>query len=291
MPRRLPAIREYFDKDRYGWADLGGCRMRYLRAGSGLPLLLVHGLFGYSFSWRFNLNALAQHRTVYALDLPGVGFSERSPNVDCSFEGLAAILLCFMENQAIPAADVLGTSHGGAVAMMLAAQAPHRIRRLVLVAPVHPWSGSHDLLPRVLATTPGALLFRALATPALGFLHRRVLQRMYGDPRRIAPGTLEGYSAPLGISGTTQHLLRVMHTWGRDLRELETMLPRIAGIPTLLVWGDRDRAVSHTTAPRLGQVFKQPQVVILSGAGHLPYEELPEEFNCTVEKFLVTQQV
>jgi len=53
--------------------------MRYLSAGSGPPLLLVHGLLGYSFSWRFTIPALAQHATVYAIDLLGTGFSDRPP--------------------------------------------------------------------------------------------------------------------------------------------------------------------------------------------------------------------
>ena len=52
-------------------------RMRYLQAGSGPPLLLLHGLLGYSFSWRYNLLPFSQFATVYAPDLPGTGYSER----------------------------------------------------------------------------------------------------------------------------------------------------------------------------------------------------------------------
>ena len=57
--------------------SLNGVKWRYLRAGSGPALLLVHGLMGYSWSWRFNMRELAKHFTVYAPDLPGCGFSQR----------------------------------------------------------------------------------------------------------------------------------------------------------------------------------------------------------------------
>ena len=59
------------------WMDFDGIRMRYLRAGSGPPLILLHGLMAYSFSWRFTLSALAPYATLYAPDLPGAGFSDR----------------------------------------------------------------------------------------------------------------------------------------------------------------------------------------------------------------------
>jgi len=53
------------------WMDLDGARMRYLRAGSGQPLILLHGLFAYSFSWRYALPALAPYATLYAPDKIG----------------------------------------------------------------------------------------------------------------------------------------------------------------------------------------------------------------------------
>ncbi len=56
------------------WMEIDGARMRYLRAGSGPPLILLHGLLGYSFSWRFTMPALAPYATIYAPDLLGSGF-------------------------------------------------------------------------------------------------------------------------------------------------------------------------------------------------------------------------
>ena len=77
------------------WMEMDGARMRYLRAGSGPPLILLHGLLAYSFSWRFALPALAPFATVYALDQLGAGFSDRPKGLDHSMRGTALRVLTF----------------------------------------------------------------------------------------------------------------------------------------------------------------------------------------------------
>jgi len=267
------------------FTTLDGLRMRYLQSGAGPPLLLIHGLIGYSFSWRFNLAALAPHATLFALDLPGMGFSDRSSTMDCRLPAAAGRLLLFLDQQKLESVDVLGNSHGGGLAMMLAAMAEGRVRRLILVAPVNPWSHHGRLLAPLLARIPGGSRLHPLLM-RLTPLHRFLLRRQYGDPRRISPGTLEGYVAALQIPGTLEYARRVLHGWRGDLRELEHILPRIAHIPTLLVWGSRDGVVSPASARPLLQNFARAELVTLEGAGHIPYEEVPQEFNRAVIAFL-----
>ena len=81
------------------FAKLPEGRLRFLRAGSGPPLVLLHGLLGYSFSWRFNLAELARHRTVFAVDQLGTGFSDRPSSIDCSMHGVASRTLAFLEQE------------------------------------------------------------------------------------------------------------------------------------------------------------------------------------------------
>lgn len=310
MPTRLPAEEKKSEHDGAGskWHDLAfetqdsaeecwstatGSRMCFLRAGeqsSRPPLLLIHGLVAYSFSWRFNIAALSRSRVVYAVDLPGLGHSERVNGIDSSLKATASRLCEFLREQNVREFDILGTSHGGAVAMMLAglslsdSQMP-RIRRMVLSAPVNPWSRHGRWITRVLATRPGSELFR-VAEPLLGTTHRFFLRRMYGDVSRIKPGTLEGYSAPLKVPGTTEHLLSIVRSWHKGLRDIKAVLPNIAGVPTLLIWGGRDRAVFPQSAEPLKAQFHNAELVIIPDAGHLPYEEVPEEFNRIVLDFL-----
>ena len=70
------------------------------------------------------------------------------------------------------------------------------------------------------------------------------------------------------------------------MRDLESSLPKIAGIPTLLVWGSKDRVVDLRSAEIMAQRLPGVRVAVMKGAGHLPYEENPEEFSRIVREFL-----
>jgi pimeloyl-ACP methyl ester carboxylesterase len=267
------------------WVILDGARMRYLRSGSGPALVLLHGLLGYSFSWRLVMPALSAQATIYAVDMVGTGFSDRPPGLDCSMRASAERLLRFASEAGLSSFDLLGTSHGGAVAMRTAALAPARVRRLILAAPVNPWSKRGRWLAPFLGCRPLSALFLGL-TPFMEIAHEALLRRLYGETRRIPPGTLEGYSAPLKIPGSFEYALSVLRSWRGDLRELESELPRIAATPTLLIWGSHDRAVDPASAQILRQHFQACQLRVFDSVGHLPYEEMPQQFSRTVSEFL-----
>ena len=271
------------------WMGLDGARMRYLRAGSGHPLILLHGLFAYSFSWRYTLPMLAPHATLYAPDMLGAGFSDRPRGIDHSMRGTARRVLKFAEQLGLSSFDLLGTSRGGAVAMAVAAEcvaADHcRLRKLVLVCPVNPYSPHGKLLAPFFATPFGAAGFRWASghIPALlPFFHGR----LYADRSKIPEGSVEGYRAPQAIPGWVDHGLSIVQTWTADLKELEALLPKLSGIPTLLMWGDRDPAVYRSSMEPLAQHFSNVQTVVFPGVGHLPYEECAEEFNRELIRFL-----
>lgn len=267
------------------WITLDGARMRYLRDGYGPPLVLLHGLLGYSFSWRYAIPFLAQQATVHAVDMLGMGFSDRPPGLDVRQKACAERVLRFLDAVGLESCDLLGTSHGGAVAMMVAAMAPERIHRLILVAPVNPWSANGSTLAAIVGSPAVAPVFLGMA-PHMKILHGYLLRCLFGDPARIRPGTLEGYTAPLAIPGALESGVRIVKTWKEDLQELKAVLPRIAHIPTLLVWGNVDIAVDPKSAGPLSRNFRDCRVVMFEGVGHLPYEEAIEDFNYTVAEFL-----
>jgi len=264
--------------------------MRYLRAGSGPPLILLHGLLGYSFSWRFTIPALAPYATVYAPDLLGAGFSDRALTLDHSMRATARRVVRFVDHLGLASLDLLGTSHGGGVALMaadelLAPASKVRLSRLVLVAPVNPFSSHGTWLAPFFGTPFGAALFR-LTIPRMTFLFPYWHQRMYGNRDRIPPGTFEGYTAPLAIPGLFEHGLNIVRSWKCDLAELETVLPRLERVPTLLMWGSVDPAVYASSAPPLAKFFPNSRTLIFEGVGHLPYEECPGKFNQGLIEFL-----
>lgn len=272
------------------WVTVDVHRMRYRRAGSGPPLLLLHGLLGYSFSWRLNEESLARNAALYEVDLLGVGGSDRPRGLDYSLRGQARRMLRVMDELDLASADVLGTSHGGALAMMMAALAVQegrsRVKSLILAAPANPWSKHGRVLSRVLGSPPLRWLLptpmRWIAPLCGGWFHAR----QYGDRKRIPPGTAEGYIRPMLVPGSFEYALDVLRTLRRDLDEMAGLLPHIAHLPALFLWGSRDPIVLPQSIAPLRACFRRSELVMLEGAGHLPYEEVPEEFNRAVSGFL-----
>lgn len=274
--------------------DFDGARLRYLRTGSGPPLILLHGLLGYSFSWRYTMPALAPYATVYAPDMMGAGFSDRPKGLDHSMHGTALRLLRFIEHLGISSFDLLGTSHGGAVAMMaaaecLSAKSSLRVRRLILVAPVNPYSAHGQRLAPFVGSDLGSAWFRLLV-PQMRFMYPYWHARMYGERRRIPQEALDGYMAPLAKPGLFEHALSIVRTWTQDLRELQATLPKLANFPTLLMWGREDPAVYASSSEPLTKYFPHSELIIFPGIGHLPYEECPEEFNRALIEFLTREK-
>jgi pimeloyl-ACP methyl ester carboxylesterase len=271
------------------WLELPDGRMRYLKAGSGPALILIHGLMGYSFSWRFTIPALAPHATVYAIDNLGAGLSQANEGVDCRLRATAERVLQFADALGIKDFDLLGTSHGGAVAIMVAAisveRKDSRLQRLVLVASVNPCSPHGKRLAPFLASGFGSMLFRNTIERwrAPDYLW---LRRLFADGSKIPPDSLEGYRLPVRKNHVFRHGSRIIRNWTADLAELEKALPKIRDYPTLLIWGKKDRAVHFPSAERLRQNFRDARLVAFEGVGHLPYEEAPEAFNRALVDFL-----
>lgn len=304
MPTEVPRTEEKFNRHetpiRAGnpaweehWLDVAGGRMHYLQAGSGRALILVHGLMGYSFSWRFSIAALAQHATVYAIDNLGAGLSIAPEGMDCSMRGSAERVLQFVDALGIREFDILGTSHGGAVAILAAAVCSERyddrLKRLILVAPVNPWSRHGRWLAPFLGRGLGSLLFRN-TIERWRFLDNLWLRRIFGDASKIPPDSLEGYRRPVRENHGFRHGHRIVRTWTEDLAVLEGALHKTRDYPTLLMWGTRDRAVSFRSAERLRRNFSDCRLVAFDGVGHLPYEEAPEDFNRALIEFLSTRE-
>jgi pimeloyl-ACP methyl ester carboxylesterase len=272
--------------------------MRYLRVPSEDPasrsrpaVVFVHGLMGYSFSWRHNLEFFARHREVYAIDLLGIGHSDRPPagSADFSLAAAASRLLEFLRSLGHSQVDLVATSHGGAVAMMAACQDRSSslpiIRRLVLVAPAHPLMNNARFRLAFLQTRFGRMVIHRFGLPS-ATLRQMAIGRMYADDSRITPETRAGYAVNLDDPRSYEYDLEVVRTWRADMQQLQAALPSIAAVPVLLLWGAKDQVVSPQSGLRLREFFRDAQYVVLPNAGHLPYEEVPGEFNRCVLQFL-----
>ena len=280
-----PIIPDTCIEDRFVSVDGAGL-MHLEVAGTGDPLLLLHGLIGSAQSWRQNISFLAREATVYAIDLFNMGKSERVPGLDAGLEATADRIAALMDALELPQADIVAHSHGGAIAMMLAARHPQRVRRLILFAPANPFCKSRRLVISFFQTKLGTWLARRV--PSLPRpIHAKALCRMYGDPSRVAEGTLDVYTAGLDIPGTMDHIVQILRCWFDDMQQLRSALGGLASMPTLLIWGDRDRAVNLSSALGLQRTLAQSRLLVIEGAGHLPFEEMPETCNLAMRDWLI----
>jgi magnesium chelatase accessory protein len=109
---------------------------------------------------------------------------------------------------------------------------------------------------------------------------------MYGDATKITVETLDGYSRMMDLPGTVEYALEVVRSWNQDMRELQSRFHVLANLPTLLLWGSRDRAVAPESAYQMAAKLRNARLLVMNGIGHMPYEEAPETFNRLVLDFL-----
>ncbi len=287
-----------FLEDHEQWFPCGTGRMRFIHLPARQPaaparpaLMLVHGLMGYSFSWRHNLEFFSRDRDVYAVDLLGIGQSDRpSPaEADYGIPAAAARVLALVRSLGHPQVDLVGTSHGGAVVMMAAAldrRSPDPIvRSIALIDPAHPFMRSARFRLWFYRTRFGASMLRGIIFRS-GVLRRFSVGAMYAHPSHVTAATRAGYDVNLTDPTSCDYALAVVQSWRPDMEALRAALPSIRQIPTLLLWGARDRVVAASSAPLLQACFANSRLVLLPDCGHMPYEELPAEFNRELSAFL-----
>lgn len=272
-------------------AIINGIRWRYLHSGSGPALLVIHGFMGYSFSWRFVIKDLAKHYSVYAVDLPGAGFSQRSAALPGTLCSDAEHVLAFVDHFGIDRFEVLGTSRGGGATIALAGLLAergmlYRIGKIVLSAPTSPWMRYGLGRIRLLRTQAGRLYVVHLAR-RFPFILKDFFFKLYADPASIPADAFAGYQAGLEPSGSFEHLWKIIRSWMSDLKHIESVLPLVETIPTLFLWGSLDRAIAPGSMHELHRRWKNSVEYLMTPIGHMPYEEAPEEFNRIVLDFLL----
>ncbi len=201
----------------------------------------------------------------------------------CSMPAQVDRVSCLLERLNLEEVDIMGCSWGGAIAMLFAAQSA-KVRSLVLVAPVNPWSQLGTGRIRFLNGRLGSAFLRAV-WPISHPLYRIALARMYGDPSRLPAGTVEGYRSQVMRPGRVNNILSTLRGWEKDVNALRSAIPKIKA-RSLLIWGARDGAVDVRSAEPLSRALPQGELAVIQGAGHLPFEETPEEFNRLVLEFI-----
>lgn len=269
--------------DGVSYAASDGLRIAYSYAGTGPPIIFLHGVGSTGEIWRRQLTALSRSLRCIALDYRGYGESDVPPAAaleakargkqSISREAFARDVLAVLDACGLASAHVCGCSLGGVVAMECYAQASERVRSLTLVDSfAHVPGGAASVEDRIAALdalgieafaesrSPGVLV------PGAPAEHVELVRRQMA-------------SIPLAV-----YKAATRATWTGDYRAL---LPRIE-VPVMVMWGERDETIApYERSAEITYSLREPaQVVVVPSAGHLPNVDNPEFFNQALASFL-----
>jgi pimeloyl-ACP methyl ester carboxylesterase len=268
---------------------LHGHPVSYYEAGSGPVLLLVHGITSSADAWRGVLPALARHFTVVAPDLLGHGGSAK-PRGEYSLGAHASGLRDLLAALGHERATVVGHSMGGGIAMVLAYQFPERVERLALVSS----GGLGNEVGLVLraATLPGAgfvlpvITSRGPRDAVMGAAH--VLSRLGLRTRADVRGTALGLASlrePAARRAFIDTARSIIDSAGQRV-SAHDRLYLAAGMPTLLLWGDRDPMIPSAHGVAAHAAIPHSRLELFEGAGHYPFDEDPKRFVRVLREFV-----
>lgn len=264
------------------FVEVEGLRLRYVRAGQGPPVLLLHGLASSIYSWSEVMPTLARGHDVVALDLPGFGQSDQPR--DLGVWQLVAAVVGAMDRLGLERASLVGNSLGGAVAAAVAARHPERVERLVLIdsAGFNFEAEQRPKALRLAGRIPAPLLE---LLPVRRPLLRAVLESVFLDQAKVTDERVEEYLAPLLRSGSARTIQSLLATRAEDVAAFPELLSRVRS-PTLILWGKEDRLVPVGHADLFGTAIKGSRTIVLRRCGHMPQEERPLETQALVASFL-----
>lgn len=246
--------------------EVGGTRLRYVRVGDGeRAVVLLHGFGGDKDTWLFNLDALAEGRSVYALDLPGHGESDKRV-ADGSVAGLAATVAAFLDALGLERVDLVGHSMGAVVGMAVAAAAPARVRSLTLLAPA---GLGQEINTGYLRGFVAAQSRREL---------KPHVEQLFADPALVTRDLLENLLKFKRLDGAQAALQTVLEGFLAGDGQATVLAEPVAalGIPILVVAGAEDRVIPAGHAGALGG---KAAVHVLDGKGHMIHMEAAGEVN------------
>lgn len=278
------------DTDFEAWeVDLHGHRAVYRAAGSGPPVVLIHGMVNSSLHWREVALRLADRFTVIAPDLIGHGDSA-TPRGDYSLGAHAAAIRDLLVAIGVGPATVVGHSLGGGVAMQYFWQFPERVERLALVS-------SGGLGPEVSpmlrgAALPGASV--AIRAAAAG----RTLRGLSGiaaqlDQRgsdkatyvRAVVRAMRPLQSRGGRRAFVETLRAVVDAHGQRVSAVDRLY-LLGPVPTMIVWGERDHTIPIEHGRAAAEAIPNSQFATLPKAAHFPHLEDADGLTTVLGSFI-----
>lgn len=265
--------RDWPNRDASQFVHAAGFRWHVQRAGTGTPVLLLHGSGASTHSFEDLFPLLAQRFHVIAPDLPGQGFSEEPPAQAFSMAGMARATADLLRKLDVEPQLIIGHSAGAAVGVRMSLDhlaAPKAI--IGINAALLPFEAAaapiYSGLAKLLALNP----FVPWAFASLARRGATVDRLIDETGSRISARGLEFYRLLAGMTSHVGATLRMMANW--NLAGLQKELPKLE-TPLHLLIGSRDRTISPRRAYEVKKLVPHCEVISLQGLGHLAHEEEP----------------
>ena len=262
-------------------------KLFYQEAGSGRPLLLIHGFGASTFTWRHITPGRAKDHRVIAVDLKGFGQSDKPFDERYSVYDQAELLVQLIEEKDLRDLTLVGHSYGGGIALLLALEADGRlegrISRLVLLDSIA-YPQNIPVFFKMLDVPVVSQMGIRMVPPSVQT--RVALQIAYFDDNKITSEEVEAYAAPLKTAAGKH---AIIHTARQivpeDIAELSERYKTMT-LPTLILWCDHDRIVPLEVGIKLRRTLPNSTLKLVEECGHMPQEEQPESTLDLIQSFL-----
>jgi len=266
---------------RLRYRNIHGHRRAFRIAGNGPAILLIHGIGDSSETWAPIIPGLAQHYRVIVPDLLGHGRSDK-PRADYSIGGYANGMRDLLSVLGIDRATLVGHSLGGGIAMQFAYQYPERTERIVLVST---GGVSRQVTPLLRAASlPGTeLLMAAIRLPTVRWQITAAVKLLQVTGTRLgrdAPELLRVLDALPDVDSRTAftRTLRAVVDWRGQLGTLLDRCYLTEGMPTMLVWGEKDPILPVMHAGLAHVAMPGSRLELFPDTGHFPFHTEPQRF-------------
>ncbi len=269
---------------------LHGHRFSYRTEGTGPLLVLLHGIAGTSATWDDVIPRLSPRHSVLAPDLLGHGESAK-PAGDYSLGAYANSLRDLLEALGHERATIVGHSLGGGIALQFAYQFYEKCERLVLVSSGGLGREVHRLLRA--AALPGAEVVLPWLSKAGRQSIGRVVHALGKAGLRASADLEESWRSFISLEDLEArraflHTVRGIIDLGGQRVSAHDRLYLAAGLPTLILWGERDPLIPVRHAHEAHERIPGSRLEIFPGAGHFPYRDDPRRFAEVVLDFVKT---
>lgn len=254
--------------------DIAGVTISYAHAGSGPPLVLLHGGLSDRREWREQLAAFSDGFSVYAWDAPGCGLSDDPPE-SWRMPDFAEAVVAWLSALGVRRPHLLGLSWGSTLALEVYRRQPD-LASLILCGAYAGWGGSLSAQE----TEARLQAFMAeLALPPEQFVPTYIPTMVTAAAPAHVVEQMTAVMCDLRASGARTMLKAMAEA---DLRDV---LPTIE-VPTLLIYGEHDVRAPMEVAQQMHRAIAGSCLVLIHGAGHCCNAEAPEAFNAAVRAFL-----